>query len=119
MWFIAIEEGEWRCLSGAMRGGVVVEFSRGEGLYPFGQVIGAKDVEIGLEFLIGLFSLSISLRVVGVTVLFPHRSVLLFFHTHCLLTWRGRRLYTNTSYLFIRTNSSFCFFDLSTDLANS
>ena len=55
----------------------------------------------------------------AVTVLFPHRSVLLFFHTHCLLTWRGRRLYTNTLYLFIHTDSSFCFFDLSTDLANS
>ena len=54
-----------------------------------------------------------------VTVLFPHRSVLLFFHTQCLLTWRGRRLYTNTAYLFIRTASSFCFFDLSMDLANS
>ena len=55
----------------------------------------------------------------SVTVLFPHRSVLLFFHTQCLLTWRGRRLYTNTAYLFIRTASSFCFFDLSMDLANS
>ena len=55
----------------------------------------------------------------SVTVLFPHRSVLLFFHTRCLLTWRGRRLYTHTSYLFICTVSSFCFFDLSTDLANS
>ena len=54
-----------------------------------------------------------------VTVLFPHRSVLLFFHTQCLLTWRGRRLYTNTAYLFIRTASSFCFLDLSMDLANS
>ena len=54
-----------------------------------------------------------------VTVLFPHRSILLFFHTQCLLTWRGRRLYTNTAYLFIRTTSSFCFFDLSMDLANS
>ena len=56
---------------------------------------------------------------VDVTVLFPHRSVLLFFHTQCLLTWRGRRLYTNTAYLFIRTASSFCFLDLSMDLANS
>ena len=55
----------------------------------------------------------------SVTVLFPHRSVLLFFHTQCLLTWRGRRLYTNTAYLFTRTSSSFCFFDLSLDLANS
>ena len=55
----------------------------------------------------------------NVTVLFPYHSVLLFFHTQCLLTWRGRRLYTNTAYLFFRTASSFCFFDLSMDLANS
>ena len=55
----------------------------------------------------------------SVTVLFPHRSILLFIHTRCLLTWRGRRHYTNTSYLFICTLSSFCFFDLSMDLANS
>ena len=54
-----------------------------------------------------------------VTVLFPHHSILLFTHTRCLLTWRGRRHYINTSYLFIHTLSSFCFFDLSTDLANS
>ena len=55
----------------------------------------------------------------NVTILFPYHSVLLFIHTHCLLTWRGRRRYTNTSFLFIRTSSSFCFFDLSMDLANS
>ena len=54
-----------------------------------------------------------------VTILFPHRSILLFTHTRCLLTWRGRRHYTNTSILFIRTTSSFCFFDLSMDLTNS
>ena len=64
-WFIAIEEGERRRLGGAMQGGVVVEFDRGEELYPFSRVVGAEDAEIGLEFLIGLFSLSISLRVVG------------------------------------------------------
>ena len=58
-------------------------------------------------------------RVQGVTILFLHRSTLLFTHTRCLLTWRGRHHYTNTSYLFIRTLSSFCFFDLSMDLANS
>ena len=55
----------------------------------------------------------------GVTVLFPHRSILLFLHTRCLLTWRGRRHYTNTLFLFICTLSSFCFFDLSMDLADS
>ena len=38
---------------------------RGEELHPFSRVIGAEDMEIGLEFLIGSFSLSVSLRVVG------------------------------------------------------
>ena len=133
-----------------MRGGVVMEFCREKELYPFSRVVGAKDVEISFKLLIGLLSLSISLRMVGsgeaniifeetneflskgggelralvgdesiVTVLFPDHSVLLFFHTQCLLTWRGRRIYTNTAYLFLRTASSFCFFDLSMDLANS
>ena len=43
----------------------MMEFGRGKELYPFSQVVGAKDVEISLEFLIGLFSLSIGLRMVG------------------------------------------------------
>ena len=43
----------------------MVEFSGGEELHPFSWVIGAEDTEIGLEFLIGSFSLSISLGVVG------------------------------------------------------
>ena len=55
----------------------------------------------------------------SVTILFPHHSILLLTHARCLLTWRGRHHYTNTSYLFIQTLSSFCFFDLSMDLANS
>ena len=59
----------------------------------------------------------IARKIALVTVLFPHRSVLLFFHTRCLLTWRGRRIYTNTSYPFICTISSFCFFDLSHGLS--
>ena len=63
--FIAVKQGEWRHLSGAMRGGVVMEFCRGKELYPFGQVVGAKDVEICFELLIGSLSLSIGLRVVG------------------------------------------------------
>ena len=33
--FIAIKQGEWGCLSGAVQGGVVVEFCRGKELYPF------------------------------------------------------------------------------------
>ena len=43
----------------------MVEFGRGKELHPFSRVIGAKDAEISLEFLIGLFSLSVGLRVVG------------------------------------------------------
>ena len=65
MWFIAVKEGEWRCLSGAVWGGVMVEFGRGEELHTFSRVIGAEDAEVGLEFLIGSFSLSVGLRMVG------------------------------------------------------
>ena len=65
MWFIAVKEGEQRCLGRAVWGRVMVEFSRGEELHPFSWVIGAEDVEIGLEFLIGSFSLSIGLRMIG------------------------------------------------------
>ena len=43
----------------------MVEFGGGKELHPFSQVIGAEDAEISLEFLIGLLSLSINLRVVG------------------------------------------------------
>ena len=48
-----------------MWGGVMVEFGGREVLHPFSRVIGAEDTEIGLEFLIGSFCLSIGLRVVG------------------------------------------------------
>ena len=64
-WFISVKERERRCLGGAVWGRVMVEFGRGEELHPFSWVIGADDAEIGLEFLIGSFSLSIGLRVVG------------------------------------------------------
>ena len=63
--FIAVKQGKWGCLSGAMRGGVVMEFCQGKELYPFSWVVGAKDAEISFELLIGLFSLSIGLRMVG------------------------------------------------------
>ena len=43
----------------------MVEFSGGKELYPFSWVVGAEDAEISLEFLIGSFSLSVGLRVVG------------------------------------------------------
>ena len=66
-----------------------------------------------------LLWMTCSLSATFVTVLFLHRSILLLFHTRSLLTWRGRRIYTNTAYLFLHTASSFCFLDLSMDLANS
>ena len=43
----------------------MVKFGGGEGLHPFSWVIGAEDTEIGLKFLIGSFSLPVSLGVVG------------------------------------------------------
>ena len=43
----------------------MVKFGRGKELHPFSWVIGAEDAEISLEFLIGSFSLSVGLRVVG------------------------------------------------------
>ena len=48
-----------------MCGRVVVEFSRGKELYPFGWVVGTEDAEISFEFLIGLFCLSIGLGMIG------------------------------------------------------
>ena len=48
-----------------MRGGVVVEFSRGKELYPFGWVVGTEDVSVGFELLISLFRLSVGLGMVG------------------------------------------------------
>ena len=43
----------------------MVEFGCGEEFCPFLGVVGTEDSEIGLNFLVGLFSLPISLRVVG------------------------------------------------------
>ena len=43
----------------------MVEFCRGKELHPFRRVIGAKDAEISLEFLIGSLSLSVGLWVIG------------------------------------------------------
>ena len=48
-----------------MGGRVVVEFCRGEELYPFSWVVGTKDVEISFELLIGSLSLTIGLRMIS------------------------------------------------------
>ena len=42
----------------------MMEFCRGKELYPFSQVVGAKDAEISFELLIRSLSLSIGLRMV-------------------------------------------------------
>ena len=62
--FIAVKEREWGLLGGAMRGRVVVELSGREELGPQGRIIDTKDLKICFKFLIGLFSLPISLGVV-------------------------------------------------------
>ena len=48
-----------------MRNRVVVEFGCGEKFCPFLRVVGIEDLEISLNFLVGLFGLPISLRVIG------------------------------------------------------
>ena len=43
----------------------MVEFSYGEKFCPFLGVVGAEDLEISLNFLVGSFGLPISLGVIG------------------------------------------------------
>ena len=47
-----------------MGNGVVLEFSKRKEFGPLVGVIGAEDMEIGFDFLIGSFGLSVSLRMV-------------------------------------------------------
>ena len=56
-------EGGGFCVT--VRTGVVVKFSSGKKFCPFLGVVGTEDSEISLNFLVGLFSLPISLRVIG------------------------------------------------------
>ena len=50
---------------GTVGNGVVVEFGCGEEFRPFLGVVGAEDSEISFNFLVGSFSLPISLGVIG------------------------------------------------------
>ena len=43
---------------------MVVEFGCGEKCCPFLRVVGIEDLEISLNFLVGLFGLPISLKVI-------------------------------------------------------
>ena len=47
-----------------MRNGVMVKLSGGKEVCPFPRVIGAEDAKICFNLLIGLFHLSICLRVI-------------------------------------------------------
>ena len=51
-------------MCGAVRDGVVMKLSSGKEVCPFLRVVGAKDMEICFNLLIGPLSLSICLRVV-------------------------------------------------------
>ena len=65
MGFKSHHEREGGDFCGTVRNGVMVEFGCGEEFQPFLGVVGTEDSEIGLDFLVGSFSLPISLRVVG------------------------------------------------------
>ena len=65
MGFESQHEREGGDFCGTVRNGVVVEFSYGKKFHPFLVVVGAEDPEISFNFLVGSFSLPISLRVIG------------------------------------------------------
>ena len=65
MGFISQHEREGGGFCGTMRNRVVVEFGCGKKFCPFLGVVGTEDLEISLNFLVGLFGLPISLRVIG------------------------------------------------------
>ena len=60
------------------------EFSGSEEMRPFLHIIGTKDAEISFNFLIGLFSLSISLGMVG------GREADIIFKKSCEFSCKGR-----------------------------
>ena len=63
--FISHHEEEWRLISYRMRTVIVGEFGEGDVLGPRSRVGAAEDPKIGFYFLVHMFSLPISLRVVG------------------------------------------------------
>ena len=52
----------------------------------------------------------------NVTILFPYHSILLIFHSCCLLTWRGSVCFLNAAYLLVRSSSTFSLVSLSLDV---
>ena len=48
-----------------VRGGVVLEFGSGQEVQPVSRFVGAENTKVGFDFLVSVFCLSVSLRVVG------------------------------------------------------
>ena len=65
MGFVSHHEEEWRLVGYGVRAVIVGEFCKGDVLSPRSGVGTAEDLKIGLYFLVHMFSLPISLRVVG------------------------------------------------------
>ena len=63
--FISKHEVEWGFPGRKMRAVIVYKFGHRDVIYPCFMVRATKEVEIGFNFLIELFSFSISLRVIG------------------------------------------------------
>jgi hypothetical protein len=63
--FISHHEEEWGGVTSTVLVGVVDEFSKGEVLGPFSRGRTAIDAEVGFEFLVKMFSLSVCLWVIG------------------------------------------------------
>ena len=63
--FISHHEEEWRLVGYRVRAVIMSEFSEGNMLSPRSGVRAAEDPEVGFYFLVDVFGLPISLRVVG------------------------------------------------------
>ena len=62
--FVSIKQGEGQNICGTVRDRVVMKLSSGKKVHSFLRIVGTEDMEICFNLLIGLLSLSISLRVV-------------------------------------------------------
>ena len=63
--FISHHEEEWRVVGYGVRAVIVGEFCEGNVLSPRSRIRATEDLQIGFYFLVHMFGLPISLRVVG------------------------------------------------------
>ena len=63
--FISHHEEEWRLVGYRVRAVIMGEFSEGDVLSPGSRVRATENLKIGFYFLVHMFGLPISLRVVG------------------------------------------------------